>query len=152
MKSLASSLALFLTAQALCGQTTASLRVEVLDGAGRPRPGALVSLESVTHGDRHVLRADDKGIATAAGLLPGTYRLDGQLLQLRADERIQIRLRREPAQASVAVEAALLEVESSSVTTQTIFSAEELARLPFAPHRYVEHSLLAPGVTPSGKP
>ncbi|HJW72918.1 MAG TPA: TonB-dependent receptor [Geothrix sp.] len=152
MKILAPSLVLLLSAQVLGGQTTASLRVEVLDGAGRPRPGALVFLESVTHGDRHVLRADDKGIATIAGLLPGAYRLEGQLLQLRADERIQIRLRRESAQASVAVEAPLLEVESSSVTIQTIFSAEELARLPFAPHRYVEHSLLAPGVTPSGKP
>lgn len=141
-----------LAASGLLAQTTASLRVEVRGADGRPRPEAVLTLESMDRGDRRELRADAKGIATAAGLLPGAYRLQGQILHLRADERTQLRLRLEPAQASVAVEASRLRSESSSVGTQTVFLAEELARLPFSPHRYVEHSYLAPGVTPSGKP
>ncbi|NTW86855.1 MAG: TonB-dependent receptor [Holophagaceae bacterium] len=146
------ALCLGLAASGLLAQTTASLRIEVLDASGRPRPEAVLHLESLERGERRELRADRLGIASAAGLLPGAYRLQGQVLHLRADERIQLRLRLEPAQATVAVEASPLRAESSSVSTQTSFSAEELARLPFAPHRYVEHSLLAPGVTPSGKP
>ncbi|MBK8789913.1 MAG: hypothetical protein IPO28_07020 [Holophagaceae bacterium] len=61
-------------------------------------------------------------------------------------------LRVEPAEATVAVESSPLRAESSSVGPQTVFTAEDLVRLPFAPHRYVEHAYLAPGVTPSGKP
>ncbi len=147
-----SLLTFWLVAPGLLAQTTASLRVEVLDAAGRPSPGATLSLESVDRGDRHLLRADGKGMASISGLLPGIYRLQGQMLRLKADERIQLRLRLEPAQATVAVEASPLRIESSSVSAQTVFSAEDLVRLPFAPHRYVEHSFLAPGVTPSGKP
>ncbi len=137
---------------AVFAQTTASLRIEVLDAAGRPSPGAALTLESVERGESRVLRADVGGVATVAGLLPGTYRLQGQTLQLRADERVHLRLRLEPAQATVSVEASPLRVESSSVSSQTSFGAEELVRLPFSPHRYVEHGYLAPGVTPSGKP
>ncbi len=146
------SFALCLAACGLQAQTTASLRVEVLGADGRPRPAAVLILESLDRGERRELRADARGIGTAAGLLPGTYRIHGQVLHLRADERVQLRLRLEVAQATVAVEASPLRIESSSISTQTIFSAEELARLPFSPHRYVEHGFLAPGVTPSGKP
>ena len=145
-------LALCLAASGLLAQTTASLRVEVLDAKGQPQPEAVLTLESLERGDRRELRADGHGIASAAGLLPGAYRLQGQVLNLRADERVQLRLRLEPAQATVPVEASFLRAESSSVSTQTAFGAEELVRLPFAPHRYVEHAFLAPGVTPSGKP
>ena len=145
-------LAYGLAASGLVAQTTASLRVEVLGADGRPRPGVILVLESMDRGDRRQLRTDPLGIASVAGLLPGAYRLQGQLLHLRADERTQLRLRLEPAQATVAVEASPLRAESSSVSNQTTFSAEDLARLPFSPHRYVEHSYLAPGVTPSGKP
>ena len=141
-----------LAASGLLAQTTASLRIEVRDVDGRPHPEAILTLESMDRGDRRELRADAKGIASAAGLLPGAYRLQGQVLHLRADERTQLRLRLEPAQATVAVEASPLGSGSSSVSPQTVLGAEELMRLPFSPHRYVEHSYLAPGVTPSGKP
>jgi len=151
-RSLLPALTACLAAQSLAAQTTASLRVEVLDGAGRPRPGAVLVLESLERGERRTLQADAQGIAATAGLLPGTYRLQGQVLHLKADERIHLRLKAEPTQATVAVEAAPLQAESSSVSTQTVFDAESLVRLPFSPHRYVEHSYLAPGVTPSGKP
>lgn len=136
----------------LGAQTTASLRVEVIAATGGPGAWATLVLESLDRGERRLLRADGLGIATVAGLLPGAYRLDGRLLHLRADERTRLRLRLEPTQATVAVEASALGVESSSVGAQTVFGAEELSRLPFAPHRFVEHSYLVPGVTPSGKP
>jgi hypothetical protein len=145
-------LSLALGTPGLLAQTTASLRVEVLDAAGQPSAGTVLILESLERGDRHVLRTDAGGIASAAGLLPGAYRLQGQVLQLKADERTRLRLRTETPHATVAVEASLLKVESSSVSTQTLLGAEELARLPFSPHRYVEHSYLAPGITLSGKP
>ncbi|MBP1772494.1 MAG: TonB-dependent receptor, partial [Holophagaceae bacterium] len=146
------ALAVGLAAQGLMAQTTATLRVEVLDAAGRPRPGATLVLESLARGERRSLRADAFGVATASGLLPGAYRLQGQTLHLKADERVHLRLKAEPAQATVAVEASPLRAESSSVGAQTVFDAESLVRLPFSPHRYVEHGYLAPGVTPSGKP
>jgi len=145
-------LALCLTASGMLAQTTASLRVEVLDVAGRPRPGATLVLESMERGEHRTLRADSHGMAFVAGLLPGLYRIQGQPIHLRADERFHLRLREEAAQALVAVEASPLQAASSSLGAQTVFAAEELVRLPFAPHRYVEHSYLAPGVTPSGKP
>jgi len=152
LQSTLGSLALCLAASGLMAQTTAALRVEVRGADGRPRPGAVLVLESVARGDRRDLRADAQGIAMVAGLLPGAYRLQGQVLQLRADERVHLVLRVEPAQATVAVESSPLRAESSSVGPQTVFSGEDLVRLPFAPHRYVEHAYLAPGVTPSGKP
>ena len=142
----------FLLAASAAAQTTGALRVEVLDRGGKPRPGALLVLESVERGERRNLKADGQGLATVAGLIPGTYRLEGRILHLRADERIQIRLRLEEAQATVAVEASPLRAEGSSVTAHTVLDAEDLVRLPFSPHRYVEHGYLAPGVTPSGKP
>ena len=145
-------LALCLAASGLMAQTTAALRVEVRGADGRPRPGAVLILESVARGDRRDLRADAQGIATVAGLLPGSYRLQGQVLQLRADERVHLVLRVEPAQATVAVESSPLRAENSSVGPQAVFTGEDLVRLPFAPHRYVEHAYLIPGVTPSGKP
>lgn len=147
-----SLLALCLAVPGLLAQTTAALRVEVLDANGHPQPGATLSLESLDRGERRVLRADAKGIASVAGLLPGTYRIQGQVIHLKADERIQLRLRQEPAQAMVAVEASALPAESSSLSAHTVLGAEELERLPSAPHRFVEYGYLAPGVTPSGKP
>ncbi|MDP1831790.1 MAG: hypothetical protein Q8K67_07005, partial [Geothrix sp.] len=63
MPLLISRLAMALSAPGLLAQTTASLRVEVLDAAGHPHPGAILSLESVDRGDRRLLRADAKGIA-----------------------------------------------------------------------------------------
>lgn len=143
---------LLLAVPAAFAQTTGALRVEVLDREGKPRPGAVLTLESTDRGERRVLKADAEGIASAAGLVPGAYRLLGQLLRVKADERTHIRLRLEEAQATVAVEASPLRGESSSVSAQTAFGADELARLPFSPRRYVDHSALAPGVTPSGKP
>lgn len=143
---------LVLSTSLLAAQTTASLRVDVLDAAGGARQGVLLTLESLERGERRTLRTDGSGRATASGLLPGTYRIEGQVIALKADERTQLRLRLAAAQATVVVEGSPLQVESSSISAQTSFSAQELARLPFSPHRYVEHSYLAPGVTPSGKP
>ena len=133
-------------------QTTAALRVEVRDAAGRPVAGVALVLESLDRGERHALKTDREGGATLSGLLPGRYRLDGQEFRLEADVRSLVRLRADPAQATVAVEAPPLREEASAIGPQTAFTAEDLARLPFAPHRYVEHGYLAPGVTPSGKP
>jgi hypothetical protein len=136
----------------LLAQTTASLRVRVLDGSRRPLAGVQVLLESVERADRRLLRTDGAGQATASGLLPGSYRLQGQVLRLKADERAEVTLTGESAQAVVVVEASPLRTESSSVAVQTSFEALNLERLPFSPHRYVEHSYLVPGVSPSGKP
>ncbi len=145
-------LVLLLAVTSLMAQTTASLRIELVNVEGQPQAGATLVLESVDRQERRVLITDARGFAAAAGLLPGTYRIQGKTLQLKADERIHLRLRLVPAQATVAVETPALGAERSSVSVQTIFSAEDLARLPFSPHRYVEHAFLAPGVTPSGKP
>lgn len=145
-------LALALATAPVSAQTTGALRVELLDAQGKPKPGASLLLESVDRGEQRRLVADGRGVASAAGLIPGAYRIQGQVLRVRADERIHLRLRMEEAQATVGVEAPALGVESSSLTPRTAFAAEELARLPLAPHRFVEHAYLAPGTSPSGKP
>lgn len=137
---------------ALAQAAGAALRVEVLDAQGRPQPGARLVLESVERGAQRILVAGPGGFASAAGLVPGAYRLQGRVLHLRADERVQVRLRLEEAQATVAVEASPLPAESSSVSPRTAFEARDLVRLSVAPRRYVELSILAPGVSPSGKP
>jgi hypothetical protein len=109
-------------------------------------------LESVDRAVRRELRTGADGVAVAAGLIPGSYRIKGQLLHIRADERAEVVLRGEDSGATVAVEASPLRIESSSVAVQTTLEARDLERLPFAPHRYLEQSALVPGVTPSGKP
>lgn len=146
------ALTLLLAGTGALAQTTAALRVELRSSGGQPVPHAPLVLESVERGERRTLTTDAQGVASVAGLLPGAYRLQGQVLHLRADERVQFRLTQADTQATVVVEGPRLRVESSSVTAQTTFGAEELARLPFSPHRYVEHSYLAPGTSPSGKP
>lgn len=136
----------------LSAQTTGSLRVLVKDGKGRPAAGARLSLESLDRGETRILVTDVEGVAGTSGMIPGRYRLDGKELVLRPDERIVVKVRISDAQATVAVEASPLLAETSSVGVQTRFTQEQLQSLPFAPHRFVEHSYLAPGITPSGKP
>jgi len=133
-------------------QTTAGFRIRLVDHSGRPVPGALVLVESLERGERRSLRTDARGVASASGLLPGAYRVQGQAFRLKADERAELTLRAGEAAATVSVESSPLRTETSSVGIQTGFEAADLERLPLAPHRYVEHASLVPGVSPSGKP
>ncbi|MBK7294575.1 MAG: TonB-dependent receptor [Holophagaceae bacterium] len=146
-----SFLALLVAATAW-GQTQATLRVRLLDGGGAPLAGRTLVLESVDRAVRRDLRTSPDGVAVAAGLIPGAYRILGQVLLLKADERAEVLFRGEGDGATVAVEASPLRVESSSVAVQTTLEARDLERLPFGPHRYLEQSYVAPGITPSGKP
>lgn len=146
------SLPLILAALPALAQTTAALRVRVLDAEGRPAARAEVMLTAVERGEQRRLVTDSRGEAFAAGLLPGTYRIQGQVIRLRADERAELTVRSGEASATVVVEASPLRTETSSVGVQTSFRSEDLERLPFAPQRYVEHAALVPGIAPSGKP
>lgn len=145
---------LFLALAALpaLSQTTAALRVRVLDAEGKPAAHAVVVLMALERGEQRRMVTDARGEAFAAGLLPGAYRIQGQVIRLRADERAELTVRSGDAAATVVVEASPLRTETSSVGVQTSFRPEDLERLPLAPQRYVEHAALAPGVTPSGKP
>jgi len=145
-------LALCLVAGSLSAQTTGSLQVRVLDSKGNPVAGVTLRLESLDRAARWGLQTNAKGTATAAGLIPGRYRIQDQTIFLKADERAQITLRVGEAQATVSVEDSPLRTETSSLAVQTSFDAMDLQRLPFGSQRYVENSYLAPGVTPSGKP
>ena len=140
----------------LAAQSTAGLQLRVLDAEGRPLPDLDLRIESLDRAEQRHLRTDSQGRAAASGFIPGTYCVraaSGSLtLRLRADERAQATLRLGPAEALVSVEASPLRAETSSVSIQTALLAEEIQRLPFAPHRYVEQALLAPGIGPSGKP
>ncbi len=133
-------------------QAQASLRIRVLDRQGVPQAGRILWVESMERATRTEVRTGADGTAALAGLIPGSYRVEGKLLQLRADERAEVILRGEDAGTTVAVEASPLRIENSSVAVQTTLEARDLERLPFGPHRYLEQSQLAPGVTPSGKP
>lgn len=145
-------LPLILAALPALAQTTASLRVRVLDAEGRPAIRATVVLSATERGEQRRMVTDARGEAFAAGLLPGSYRIQGQVIRLRADERAELTVRSGDASATVAVEASPLRTETSSVAVQTSFRPEDLERLPLAPQRYVEHAALVPGITPSGKP
>lgn len=152
MRFRATALLALLVAGNAWGQTQATLRVKLVDGAGAPLAGRTLVLESVDRANRRELRTGPDGVVVAAGLIPGAYRIRGRVLQLKADERAEVLLRGEGEGAVVAVEASPLRVESSSVAVQTTLEARDLERLPFGPHRYLEQSYVAPGVTPSGKP
>ena len=134
------------------GQAQASIRIRMLDATGKPLAGRLLVIESIDRAGRRELRTGPDGVASAAGLIPGPYRVRDQVLQLKADERAEVTLRGEENAAEVSVEASPLRVESSSIAVQTTLAARDLERLPFGPHRYLEQSYLVPGVTPSGKP
>lgn len=146
------SLLALMVAGSAWGQTQATLRVKLVDAGGAPLAGRTLALESLERAVRRDLRTGPDGVAVAAGLIPGAYRIRGRVLVLKADERAEVLLRGEGEGAIVAVEASPLRVESSSVAVQTTLDARDLERLPFAPHRYLEQSYLVPGVTPSGKP
>ncbi|MDR2562259.1 MAG: TonB-dependent receptor [Holophagales bacterium] len=136
----------------LMAQTTASVRVVVLDENGEPAAGQRLILESADRFTKIILTTNGRGEASAAGLLPGTYRIEGRTFQLKADEHAIIRLRMKQAEETVIIEASPLNIETSSVGTQTIFLPQDLERLPLPVHRYVEYSYLAPGISPSGRP
>ncbi|MCE1227930.1 MAG: TonB-dependent receptor [Firmicutes bacterium] len=139
-------------ASGLQAQVTGGLQIRAVDSSQRPVAGARLVLESLDRAERHTLRTNERGMASVAGLLPGSYRLQDQILQLRADERVQITVRLGAAQAVVGVEDRPLEAETSSLAPQMRLMLEDFQSLPFSPQRYVEHSYLAPGVGPSGKP
>lgn len=152
MRTVLQRLPLILIALPIHAQTTAALRVRVLDAAGKPAAHAAVTLTALERGEQRRMVTDTRGEAFAAGLLPGAYRIQGQVIRLRADERAELTVRSGDATATVVVEASPLRTETSSVGVQTSFRSEDLERLPLAPQRYVEHAALVPGVTPSGKP
>ena len=136
----------------LMAQTTASVRVIVLDENNEPAVGRRLILESADRSTKITLTTNSRGEASAAGLLPGAYHIEGRAFQLRADEHAIIRLRTKQTEETVLVEASPLNIETSSVGTQTIFLSQDLERLPLPVHRYVEYSYLAPGISPSGRP
>ncbi|MDR2560188.1 MAG: TonB-dependent receptor [Holophagales bacterium] len=136
----------------LMAQTTASVRVIVLDENDEPAAGRRIILESADRSVKLTLTTNSHGEASAAGLLPGAYRIEGRLFHLKADEHAIIRLRMRQAEETVIIEASPLNIETSSVGTQTIFLPQDLERLPLPVHRYVEYSYLAPGISPSGRP
>ncbi len=146
------AIAALLAGASMFGQTTGSLRVSAKEANGKPAAGSRLSLVSVDRGEVRTLVTDAEGVAGTSGLIPGRYRLNGKEVLLRPDERVFVTVRIGDAQATVAVEASPLLAETSSVGVQTRFTQAELQSLPFAPHRFVEHSYLAPGITPSGKP
>jgi len=145
-------LALCLAAGSLPAQTTGSLQIRLLDSAGRPLAGVTLAMESLDRAEHRMLRTDANGFASISGLIPGHYQVQGRTLIIRADERSRFVLRQGQIQASVTVEDSPLQADTSSLAIQTRFDAVDLQRLPFSPQRYVEHSYLAPGVSPSGKP
>jgi len=136
----------------LMAQTTASVRVVVLDENNEPAPGRRLTLESADRAVKRTLTTNSNGEASVAGLLPGAYFIEGRLFNLKADEHAIIRLRYKEAIETVLVEASPLNIVTSSIGTQTIFLPQDLERLPLPVHRYVEYSYLAPGISPSGRP
>ncbi|MDR1841875.1 MAG: carboxypeptidase-like regulatory domain-containing protein, partial [Holophagales bacterium] len=136
----------------LWSQTTASIRLLVIDKNGVPIPGRRIVLESPERSIQRTLTTNNRGEAVAAGLMPGVYNIEGSAIQVKADERALVRVRLLPSEATVVVEASPLFTETSSVGVQTTFLPQDLERLPLPVHRYVEYSYLAPGISPSGRP
>ena len=136
----------------LVAQTTASLQVLVLDPEGKPAAGHRIVVESVERKIQRTLVTNNRGEASAAGLLPGVYHIEGKPVQIKADELTLVRVRLQPARETVIIEASPIAAETSSVGVQTSFASQDLDRLPLPTHRYVEHSYLLPGVSTSGRP
>lgn len=135
----------------LQAQSTAALKILWLDSAGKAEAHKILVLESLDRGDTRSLRTDAKGKVLASNLLPGRYRVMHRDVKLVAGEQAQLTLRGGLAQATVAVEDSPLRTESSSLATQTTLLAQDIQILPLG-QRYVEHSYLVAGVTPSGNP
>jgi len=136
----------------LWSQTTASMQITVTDSNGLPVKGRRVIVESRDRAIQRSVVTNERGEASLAGLLPGTYYIEGNAIRVRADERSIVRVRLVPAMATVTVEASPIQAETNSVGVQTSFAPQDLARLPLPNHRYVEYSYLAPGISPSGRP
>ncbi len=132
-------------------QSTAGLKILWLDEASKPLTHKVLMVESLDRGTTRSLKTDAKGKALASGLLPGRYRVMHQDVLLVAGEQAQLTLRGGLAQATVMVEDSPLRTESSSLATQTTLLAQDIQTLPIG-QRYVEHSYLVSGVTPSGNP
>lgn len=88
-----SSLLALLVAATALGQTQATLRVKLLDGNGVPLAGRTLVLESLERAIRLELRTNPYGVAVAAGLNHRAYRILGQVLLLKDDERAEVLFR-----------------------------------------------------------
>ncbi len=140
------------TPASILAQTTAGLRVRKADASGQFRAGQEVVVVSLDRSERRTSRTDASGWASFAGLLPGRYRVEGLEVTLGPDARQEVTIQAQASSAVVAVEGSPLRTETSSVGVQSTLRAEDMVRIPFAPHRYAEQSAVMPGITPSGKP
>ena len=136
----------------LRAQTTGAILVSVRDENNLPVAGRRLTLQSADRTTSRYLVTDARGEASAAGLLPGVYYIEGKPINLKADERAVVRMNLVPAEATIVIEASPLQTETSSVGVQTTLLPQDLNSLPLPVHRYVEYSYLAPGITPSGRP
>lgn len=133
-------------------QTTSGIQISVKDPNGQPVRGRTVVVESEERKIQRTLITDSRGESSIMGLLPGLYRIEGRTIPVRADELVTIRIRLQPASETVVIEASPIMTETSSVGVQTTFLSEDIEKLPLSTHRYVEHSYLLPGISPSGRP
>ncbi|MGH9846883.1 MAG: carboxypeptidase regulatory-like domain-containing protein, partial [Blastocatellia bacterium] len=150
----------------VCGQnatTTATLTGFVRDAAGATIPGAEVTLRNLaTNQTRRVISETDGGYRAAA-LPVGDYevRVEAQGFTVYVNPNVTLALGQTAAldvtlqTGGVSGEVTVTEkppaLDPSSTASTTSIDPERIAELPVNSRNYLEFTLLAPGVAPSGR-
>lgn len=111
------AIAVFGTAAPALAQSTASVRVTVIDETRAVLPGALVVLVG-DDGVEHTLQVDETGVATGTNLKPGTYTIGATYPGFRPSTA-SLQLRRGQNQTTLTLVVAIQESVSVSETDPT---------------------------------
>jgi hypothetical protein len=137
----------------------------VKDQAGAAVPGATVTVVDIGTGRQRVVTSSREGVYAAAGLVPGTYRVDAALSGFRPLRRTGIRLATGQTvqldinlavgdvreQVTVTADAPVLRTATASLGT--LVEHEQVVQLPLNGRSFILLASLAPGVAmPASSP
>ncbi|MBI1356846.1 MAG: hypothetical protein GC160_21110 [Acidobacteria bacterium] len=142
-------------------RVSGGLEVTVVDLAGSPVVGAVVSLETPEGGLRRTAQSGPDGRALLSAVPSGEYELrveqegfapqeiDDVEVSLSRTTRLRVTLRLEAVQETVEVTASAGTVDTAAVTSSASLGSERIEEGPSANRNYLNFVLVAPGVAQS---
>jgi hypothetical protein len=155
---LAAVLSLYLNSPSRAQEARATLGGRVMDPQGAAVPDAIVVVISDATGVKRETRTNSQGNWIVEFLLPGPYQFSvtapgfkttdrrGITLQTADDKEIDVPLEVGSAKESVVVTSATPLIDTTSATSGTVITSEELTELPSMTHVATLFAMLSPGV------
>jgi hypothetical protein len=147
---------LFFGSMACFGQANATIEGYVFDVGGSAIPGAQVEVRNTTTGIVRQTQSDSGGRYLVSSLIPATYEvtasasgftkkvLSGVILDVGADQRIDMTLAVGEAAQTVLVEAANAAIDTETSSNGTVIDNKKVVELPLANRQFYSLVLLSP--------